>query len=55
MDISLTGVSLRTRSRPAIGEIVTIGTVEGRVTRHFDDGIAVEFSRRARPRFKSVR
>jgi hypothetical protein len=46
IDISLSGASLRTRCRPAIDEIITIGTVEGRVARHFDEGIAVEFTRR---------
>jgi len=46
IDISLYGASLRTRCRPAIDEIITIGTVEGRVARHFDEGIAVEFTRR---------
>lgn len=55
IDISLSGVSLRTASRPAIGEIVTIGTVEGRVTRHFDDGIAVEFAKHAPSRLKRMR
>ena len=49
IDISLTGASLRTSSRPPIGEVVTIGTVQGRVARHFDDGIAVEFFRRSSP------
>jgi hypothetical protein len=49
IDISLSGASLRTSSRPPIGEVVTIGTVEGRIARHFDDGIAVEFFRRASP------
>jgi len=47
IDISLSGASLRTSSRPPIGEVVTIGTVQGRIARHFDDGIAVEFFRRA--------
>lgn len=42
-DISLTGASLKTAVRPPLGEIVTIGTTSGRVTRHFDEGIALEF------------
>lgn len=49
IDISLSGASLRTNSRPPIGEVVTIGTVLGRIARHFDDGIAVEFFRRTSP------
>lgn len=45
IDISLTGAALRTRSRPAIGEVITIGTVKGRVVRYIEDGFAVEFAR----------
>lgn len=55
IDISLSGTSLRTKCRPEIGEIITIGTVEGRVTRHFDDGIAVEFARRSSPNLNILR
>jgi c-di-GMP-binding flagellar brake protein YcgR len=44
-DISLTGASLNTSARPPIGEIVMIGNTPGRVTRHFDEGIALEFVR----------
>ena len=55
IDISLSGASLRTSCRPAIDEIVTIGSVEGRVTRHFDDGIAVEFARRTASKFSAAR
>ena len=47
IDISLSGASLRTKCRPAIDEIIAIGTIESRVARHFDDGIAVEFTRRS--------
>ena len=55
IDISLSGASLRTKSRPPIDEVITIGTVEGRVTRHFDDGIAVEFARRSTPNLNVMR
>jgi hypothetical protein len=55
IDISLSGASLRTKCRPAIDEIITIGTLAGRVARHFDDGIAVEFARRAPPEFGAIR
>ena len=55
IDISLTGASLRTKSRPAIDEVITIGSVEGRVTRHFEDGIAVEFARRTAPSLNVMR
>jgi PilZ domain len=43
MDISLDGVSLRTRSRPPIGEIIALGRTCGRVVRHHADGIAVQY------------
>ena len=46
VDVSLTGALLRTRCRPTIGETITIGNIEGRVTRHVVGGIAVEFIRR---------
>ncbi|HEV2563390.1 MAG TPA: PilZ domain-containing protein [Rhizomicrobium sp.] len=42
-DISLTGASLKTDIRPPIGEIIHIGRSAGRVVRHHDEGIAVEF------------
>ena len=44
-DISLSGASLITSARPPLGEIVTLGAATGRVTRHFDEGIALEFVR----------
>lgn len=45
IDISLLGAALRSRCRPPIGEIITIGTTEGRVARYLDGGFAVEFVR----------
>ncbi|MBV9043931.1 MAG: PilZ domain-containing protein [Alphaproteobacteria bacterium] len=44
-DISLSGASLKTEMRPPVGEIVMVGTTAGRVARHFDGGIALEFVR----------
>jgi hypothetical protein len=44
-DISLSGASLKTMARPPIGEIVLVGNTPGRVSRHFDLGIALEFVR----------
>lgn len=44
IDLSLSGVSLRTVSRPPIGEMVMIGQMSGRVVRHHEAGIAVEFA-----------
>jgi c-di-GMP-binding flagellar brake protein YcgR len=45
IDISLTGAALRSNSRPAIGETITIGTAKGRVARYVEEGFAVEFTR----------
>jgi hypothetical protein len=45
LDISLSGASLKTMVRPPIGEVVLVGETPGRVSRHFDEGIALEFVR----------
>jgi hypothetical protein len=44
LDLSLSGVSLKTEVKPAIGEIVMIGQMSGRVVRHHECGIGVEFT-----------
>jgi hypothetical protein len=43
VDFSLSGVSLATEIRPAVGELVFISHVPGRVARHHDQGIGIEF------------
>ena len=43
MDISVGGVSLKTTVRPPIGEFVLIAQIAGRVVRHHDDGIGIEY------------
>lgn len=43
LDLSLSGVSLKTEARPPLGEVVLIGQTAGRVVRHHEDGIAIEF------------
>jgi hypothetical protein len=43
LDISPQGMSLRTESRPPIGEIVKLGRSCGRVARHHADGIGIQF------------
>ena len=43
MDISVGGVSLKTDVKPPIGEFVLIAQVAGRVARHHEDGIGIEF------------
>lgn len=44
VDLSLGGVSLKTVARPPIGETVLIGQMSGRVVRHHENGIAIEFT-----------
>ena len=43
MDMSVGGVSLKTETKPPIGEFVLIAQVAGRVARHHADGIGIEF------------
>jgi hypothetical protein len=43
LDISLTGAGLLTTLRPPISSIVHIGCMKGRVVRHLEGGIAIEF------------
>lgn len=43
LDLSLTGVSVRTDTKPPVGEHILIGNRAGRVARHHSDGIGVEF------------
>ncbi len=43
LDLSVNGVSLKTDVRPPIGEFVLIGQMAGRIARHHDEGIGIEF------------
>jgi hypothetical protein len=43
LDLSLSGVSLKTEVRPPMGEVVLIGQMAGRIVRHHESGIAIEF------------
>jgi hypothetical protein len=45
IDMSQSGAGIATDQRPPIGALVTLGTVQGRVVRHLEDGFAVEFTR----------
>jgi hypothetical protein len=47
LDISLEGVSVRTKVRPPVGEIVNLGRTRGRVVRHHEDGFAIQYVREA--------
>lgn len=51
IDVSQSGAGISTDQRPAIGALVTIGKVQGRVVRHLEDGFAVEFTRLQHPDF----
>jgi len=44
IDMSLSGAALALNVKPAIGAPVTLGVMKGRVVRHFEDGIAIEFA-----------
>jgi hypothetical protein len=44
LDLSLSGVSLETRIRPPVGEFILIGQMAGRVARHHEKGIGIEFT-----------
>lgn len=43
VDISLRGLSVLTNARPPVGEILNLGLNYGRVARHHELGIAIEF------------
>jgi hypothetical protein len=51
IDISQSGAAIATEQRPEIGASVTIGRTSGRVVRHLENGIAVEFTRLQHPDF----
>lgn len=43
LDLSTSGVSVKTDIRPPIGEYVLIGQMAGRVARHHESGVGIEF------------
>src|SRR5262245_55006581 len=51
IDISQSGAAIKTDQRPEIGAPVTIGKTPGRVVRHLEEGIAIEFIRLQHPDF----
>jgi hypothetical protein len=51
IDISQSGAAISTDERPDIGTPITIGRTPGRVVRHLDNGIAIEFIRLQHPDF----
>ncbi|CLR02959.1 Uncharacterised protein [Mycobacterium tuberculosis] len=44
MDLSLSGAAIDIDIRPALGTAVRLGSMRGRVVRHFMEGVAIEFS-----------
>ena len=51
IDVSESGAAVATNERPAIGALVMLGKVQGRVVRHLEDGFAIEFTRLQHPDF----
>src|ERR1700722_13918594 len=51
IDVSQSGAGIASDQRPAIGALVTLGKVQGRVVRHLEDGFAIEFTRLEHPDF----
>lgn len=43
IDVSLTGAAVKTEVAPTLGTQVMIGKMRGRVVRHFEHGVAIEF------------
>ncbi|RYD29797.1 MAG: PilZ domain-containing protein, partial [Sphingomonadales bacterium] len=44
IDLSLSGAAVKSTVRPAIGSRIVIGTMQGRVVRHLEEGLAIEFA-----------
>ncbi len=44
IDLSISGAAVEIRMRPALNSQVILGTMRGRVVRHFEEGIAIEFA-----------
>lgn len=44
VDLSISGAAVELRMRPALNSQVILGTMRGRVARHFDEGVAIEFA-----------
>src|SRR4051794_13385733 len=44
IDLSLSGAAVETEIRPTLGAAVALGTMHGRIVRHFEEGVAIEFA-----------
>jgi hypothetical protein len=49
IDLSLSGAAIEIDVRPALGTLVTLGTMRGQIVRHFEEGVAIEFAVVQRP------
>jgi hypothetical protein len=49
IDLSLSGAAIELEVKPAIGVQVILGTMRGRIVRHFEDGVAIEFAMLQQP------
>jgi PilZ domain len=43
LDLSLSGAEIKLKKRPAVGSTIKLGNLSGRVVRHSEFGVAVEF------------
>ena len=51
VDMSLSGAAVATEVKPEVGSLLMLGKTQGRVVRHVDDGVAIEFTRMQHPDF----
>ncbi len=51
IDVSESGAGISSDQRPPIGALVMLGKVQGRVVRHLEEGLAIEFTRLQHPDF----
>ncbi|MFC5386361.1 PilZ domain-containing protein [Aquamicrobium segne] len=49
IDLSLSGAAIEIQVKPALGVQVSLGTMRGEIVRHFEEGVAIEFSDIQRP------
>ena len=43
IDVSMSGASIAARVKPELGTVVVLGRLRGRVVRHHDQGVAIQF------------
>jgi len=49
IDLSLSGAAIELEVKPALGVQVSLGTMRGRIVRHFEEGVAIEFATLQQP------